>query len=160
MFVSPGNEEADALALWSSHLGQTKGARRTITEGGIRTEGKQRRAALRRQQGFRRGSAVEWRRPALSAYTWMRTDKGPQRKWLHLLGKADSPFCQCDDQEPQTGDHLTFQCPLHDQARKTLIPGRQSWEDLDNPHWIKTGPNEKVDGVEEFFMYLFHHFTD
>ena len=31
----PGNEEADALALWSSYLGQTTGSKRTITEGGV-----------------------------------------------------------------------------------------------------------------------------
>ena len=32
----PGNEEADSLATWSSHLGQTTGATRTVTEGGLR----------------------------------------------------------------------------------------------------------------------------
>ena len=157
--LGPGNEEADALAQWSSYLGQTKGTARIITEGGIRAEGKQRRAALRHQQGFRRGGAVMWKRQALSAYTWMRTNKGPQKQWLHFIRKADSPFCQCDDREPQTGDHLTSHCPLHAQTRRALIPGKRSWEDLDHIHWIKTGPDERVDGVELFFIYMFHQLT-
>ena len=35
-----GNAEADALAQWSSYLGQTRGSRRIITEGGVRTRAK------------------------------------------------------------------------------------------------------------------------
>ena len=151
----PGNEEADALALFSSYVGQTKGSRRTITEGGIRAEGKQRRAALRNQKGLGLGRVVAWHRQAVSAYTWMRTNKGPQRQWLYQLRKSASPTCQCGDDQIQSGDHVTFQCQLHTQARDALIRGRQSWEDLDMPNWISTGPDEKRDGVELFFRYLF-----
>ena len=29
----------------------------------------------------------------ISAYTWCVTEKGPQRKWLHKIGKEDTPGC-------------------------------------------------------------------
>lgn len=67
----PGNEEADALANWSSHLGETKGSRRTVTEGGIRARGKRERAEARGQESYRLGTATNWNRQALSAYTWV-----------------------------------------------------------------------------------------
>lgn len=54
----PGKEEADRLATWSSHLGQTTNAPRTVTEGGLRTAGKAIRAAARRQPSPQLGSAV------------------------------------------------------------------------------------------------------
>ena len=60
-----GNEEADKLANWSSHLGRT-GSRRTATEGRLRAAGKAIRAAARTQSSLRRGSQT-------------RTERGPQR---------------------------------------------------------------------------------
>lgn len=48
----PGNEEADALANWSSHLEETTGSRRIVTEGGIWMNGKKERAELRKRKGF------------------------------------------------------------------------------------------------------------
>ena len=151
----PGNEEADALANWASHLGEVAGSTRTITEGGIRTKGKRERAEMRRREGFRLGTATDWTRQALSAYTWTRTDRGPQKQWLHHIGRAENPYCPCDSNTIQSGEHLVFDCPLHARARQTCIPGMQSWKELDSPHWIKTGPNEKEDGVITYFTYLF-----
>ena len=77
---SSGNEEADTLALFSRYVCQTKGSQRTITEGWMRAEGKQRRAALRNQKGLKLDSVVAWHRQAVSAYTWMITNKVPQRQ--------------------------------------------------------------------------------
>lgn len=56
---------------------------------------------------------------------------------------------------------VTFHCALHEQARRTFLAGKQSWEDLDSERWIKTGADddEKIDGVELFFIYLFQQFT-
>ena len=159
----PGNEEADALAQWSSYLGETTGSRRTITEGGIRANGKKERSAIRSRESFRMGKAVNWKRQALSAYTWMRTNKGPQRQWLYKIKQADSPYCYCGQNDTiQSGEHLTFQCALHAQARRTLLgTDKETWKDLDHERWIKTGldDNEKIDGVELFFTYLFHQLT-
>ena len=53
----------------------------------------------------------------------------------------------------------TISCPLHAQARRQLIANQQSWEELDAPYWIKTGPNDFEDGVPIFFEYLFHQLT-
>ena len=156
----PGNEEADALAKWSSYLGETKGSNRTITAEGIRADGKRERATARSRETFRLGKAVNWKRQAISAYTWMRTNKGPQRQWLYQIKRADSPYCHCNsDNTIQSGEHLTFHCTLHAQARRRLIADQRSWKDLDQERWIKTGPNERTDGVELFFAYLFHQLT-
>ena len=130
-----------------------------ITEGGLRTIGKSERATMRKRESYRKGTAVNWNRKALSAYTWMRTEKGPQRQWLHRIGKADSPYCSCDASVIQSGAHITFACPHHAQARRRLIANQQSWKELDSPHWIRTGPNEYEDGVISFFEYLFHQLT-
>ena len=141
------------------YLGETAGSTRIVTEGGVRANGKRERAALRSQKGFLLERAVNWRRHAISAYTWMRTNKGPHRQWLHHVRRADDPYCQCGPSNViQSGEHITFQCTMHSQARHTLLAGRQSWHELDSPRWIKTGQKdeEKEDGVELFFLYLFH----
>lgn len=46
---------------------------------------------LRHEEGRR----VEWSRQALSAYSWMRCDRGPQKSWLHHVGKSDTTECGC-----------------------------------------------------------------
>ena len=56
----------------------------------------------------------------------------------------------------ESGDHVTFDCPLYKEARRALIAGRRTWAELDLPRWIETGPNERKDGVQGFFTYLFH----
>ena len=42
-----------------------------------------------------------WHRRAISVYTWCAsvTEKGPPRKWLHNIGKEDTPGWHC-----QTGE--------------------------------------------------------
>ena len=99
-----------------------------------------------------------WSRAALSAYTWMRTKKGPQRQWLHHINKADNNSCPCDDNTAQSGHHPTFTCCLHSAARSELIGDRHTWEDLDLPHIITIGDDE-VDGVMLFFEYIFDQLT-
>ena len=155
----PGNEEADSLARHMSYLGEVTGSTRTVTEGGIRAKGKAERSKMRRREGFRLGTATEWPRQALSAYTWTRTNRGPHKEWLHHIGRAENPYCTCDHSTIQSGEHIVFVCTSHSRARRTLIPGKQSWQDLDSPRWIKTGPNKKEDGVMKFFEYLFHQLT-
>lgn len=155
----PDNEAADRLANWSSHLGQTNNCTRIVTEGGLRATGKAERATERRRPGFRLGTATNWSRPALSAYTWMRTEKGPQKRWLHHISKAENPYCPCDPNAIQTGLHITFTCPLHTRERNRLLGGKQSWEDLDTPHLIRIKANEYADGVMLFFEYIFDQLT-
>ncbi|KAF8432009.1 hypothetical protein BGX38DRAFT_1276999 [Terfezia claveryi] len=88
----PGNEKADWLANFQSHLGEFTGQEHTATEGGLRASSKaiRKEARTKAEYGARR---VEWDRHTLSAYTWMRTNKGPQKSWLHHIGKAESEAC-------------------------------------------------------------------
>ena len=102
----PGNEIADRAADWQSHLGPVAGAPRTATYEGLRAYGKAIRKQLRAQPSLGMGHRPLWNRRALSAYTWMRTNRGPQLQWLHRIRKADSPLCPCDTS--QSCDHITF----------------------------------------------------
>lgn len=40
----------------------------------------------------------------------------------------------------------------------TVVLSSKTWEDLDHPIYIQTGPNKEdiLDGVEEFFTILYH----
>ena len=39
-----------------------------------------------------------------------------RHQWLHFIGRADNPYCPCDNQTIQSGDHITFSCSLHAHA--------------------------------------------
>ena len=92
----------------------------------------------------------------LDAYgrTWLRTEKGPQLRWLKSIGNSDTDRCKYGDK--QTGAHLTFHCYLWDGARSTLIGDRENLEDLDDPIWIQSGPDKDdiIEGGEEWFSTL------
>ena len=75
-----GNELADQHATYHSWLGEVSGAPRTVTEGGIRRVAKEARKDERSVAGYGLGGRTQWGRRALSAYTWFRTGKGPQRQ--------------------------------------------------------------------------------
>ena len=125
---------------------------------GLRAYGKAIRKSERAQPSFGNGNRPLWRRRSLSAYTWMRTNRGPQREWLHCIGKIDSPLC--DYGEVQSGDHLTFSCPAHHIARQALLgTGKHTWESLDPPRYHDGGGGQEHNLVEEFFSYIFAHFN-
>jgi len=73
----PGNERADPLTAFASIHGDISLAEEIATEGGVRQSSKASRAAWRHNAGFGKRRS-EWHRHALSGYTWMRTNKGPQ----------------------------------------------------------------------------------
>jgi len=56
---------------------------------------------------------TDWHRPPLSGYTWMRAYRGPQKCWLHHIGKADDAGCPCGHPS-QGGEHIFFTCPRLD----------------------------------------------
>lgn len=86
----------------------------------------------------------------------MSTEKGPQRHWLYKIGKADTPTCQCGHPQ-QTGHHLTFSCPRWSDQRVTVIGDRKDWPELDDPIYIKTGPEEEdtIEEGEEWFTTIY-----
>lgn len=147
-----GNEEADELAALASARGQFIVQEPLVTEGGIRQASKASRAKCRTAPGFgvRRS---DWNRQALSAYTWLRTDRGPQKSWLHKIGKSETSLCSCGH-HTENGHHLTFECPLFLEQRKTLGNVRD-WEDLDRPIWVKEDGEDDWDAVEGFFYFMY-----
>ena len=96
----------------------------------------------------------EWGRHALSAYTWLRTNKGPQKSWLFTIGKSQDPSCPCGH-HTQDGDHLTFPCPKFESTRRKYLRDKRTWVDLDPPHWRKEG-DEYYDATEAYFDFLYH----
>ena len=163
-----GNELADQRATFESHRGEITQGTRTATEGGIRRVTKEARAQERAVAGFGRGKAVGWKRRALAAYTWMRTGKGPQREWLHKIGKATDTSCPCGERI-QSGEHIVWHCELHDtERRRNKIHQTRTgdWKDLDDPLWVpnddvegrEESDDQQVNGVERFFDYLSYQF--
>ena len=156
----PGDEKEDRRTALTGTLGTVKGEPDIVTYEGLRAKGKAQRAISRTGPGFGK-RRTEWGKHALSAYTWTRTNKGPQRAWLHTIGKADDPTCPCGH-PTQDGNHLVFHCAhLATSRRKLLPPGIASWEGLDDPHYVTEGgreegrKQEKVEGGEAFFQDLY-----
>ena len=103
---------------------------------------------------------TQWGKHALAAYTWTRTNRGPQKAWLHHIGKSEDPSCSCGHPS-QDGDHLVFHCPIYEEQRRNLLPpDANTWEVLDDPHWVTGAGNagseeEKEEGTEAFFQQLY-----
>ena len=154
-----GNERADRRAALEGIRGRTNGAPHTITPEGLKEVRKAIRATARTVPSYGRGR-TEWGKHALAAFTWTRTDRGPQKAWLHHIGKAEDPSCTCGH-TAQDGAHLVFHCPdTSSQRRRLLPPGATTWESLDEPHWVteagrERGEQEKVEGIEAFFQELY-----
>ena len=154
----PGNEKADRIAGFEVTRGQGE-RRELVTWEGMRERGKAWRRELRTAPGFGNGR-TNWGKHALAAYTWARTDRGPQKAWLHHIGKAGDPSCTCGHPS-QDGEHLVFHCPDTRIPRAEFLPADgRTWESLDAPHWVTKpgGPGrgqEKEEGTELFFQDLY-----
>ena len=118
----PGNEAVDRAAEFQSFLGPVAGSPNITTFEGLRAHGKAIRKEARSQPGFGMGNRPMWNRRSLSAYTWMRSNRGPQLEWLHKIRKTDSLLCPCG--AIQSGDHIVFECPQHHTARQALGTGQ------------------------------------
>ena len=60
-----------------------------------------------------------WHRRAISAYTWWVTEKGPQWRWLHKIGKEDTPECHCQNLG-QSEKHAVEECAKLAEVRKKV----------------------------------------
>lgn len=127
------------MAAWESILRETSGSLQTATERGFRQHSKAIRQAQRCQVAYGAGQA-------LSAYIWMRTERGPQRKWLFTIGKDEDSHCQCSA-TAQSSNHITFDCPRHHRQRVELLQGRRTWEELDEPTRVQVEENKYENGV-------------
>lgn len=83
-----GNTQADQLATFHSHLGVASLLPRIATHEDIRQRSKEERRGQRTQPGFGM-RCTDWGRHALSAYTWLRTDKGSQMSCLFDSGHQE-----------------------------------------------------------------------
>jgi len=102
------NEAVDKLVGETSSKG--KGSL-VITQEGIRAMSGRELEKHRSREGFGK-DRYKWGNQALAAYTWCRTDKGPQCSWLHKIGKIPNPDCpKCGEEE--TGEYIVFECPGH-----------------------------------------------
>ena len=150
-----GNEKADRRADFESILGEISGKDNVATEEGVRAISRAIRKSHRQQPGFN-PRTCEWNRHSGSAYTWTRSERGPQNKWLHYIKKVDSPSCAGGSAE-ETGHHLVFECPRYEGIRREFLVGKSSWEELDKPDWRKVGDGDDAwyfGAVEEFFGHL------
>ena len=109
-----GNEKAVKLSKETSILGyESEGV---VTPASLKAWARRTSAEARGGNGE---GILKWHRRAISAYTWCITEKGPQRKWLHYIKKADTTECDCHHQQ-QTGEHLVEGCSLLADARKPV----------------------------------------
>ena len=114
-----GNERADVLSKQASILGhESEGI---VTPAGLKAWARRVRAETR--GGGNGNGLLGWCRKALSAYTWCRTNKGPQNEWLFKIKKTDNDSCKCG--KTMTGTHVVEECPELDQWR----PRRAVWKD-------------------------------
>ena len=154
----PGNEAADQEASLQGTLGASWGGMETATFEGMKGKGRKWRRTLRHSPGHGK-RRTEWGKHALAAYTWSRTNRGPQKAWLHHIGKVADPACPCGH-PVQDGDHLVFHCPTTAELRRRYLPpGEATWESLDDPHWVMRAggsgrEQEKEEGTEAFFQDL------
>ena len=151
-----GNELADAAANACSWRGDILNYPQTSTQAGIVAASKQTRKEWRSEPTY--GTArSNYNSKALAAYTQLRTEKGPQKSHLHRIGKVGNPQWHCGHGN-STGSHLTFHCPRWNHTRHSLNGDRKTWEELDDPIWVKTGPNKEdtIEGGEEWFTFLYH----
>jgi len=124
----------------------------------VRQISKANRASSRYESGFGKRK-TDMHRHALSGYTWIKTNRSPQKSWLHHIGKAEDPTCPCGH-TPQDGAHILFDCPRLGTLRGQLLGTRKTWEELDDPIWRKEeGDDSHWDAVEAFFDHIYAAFT-
>ena len=65
------------------------------------------------------GKAWSTRHPGHTHGTWCITEKGPQHKWPHKIGKKQTPECHCQNGE-QSGTRLAGECAKLTRARRKV----------------------------------------
>jgi len=63
---------------------------------------------------------MKWDKDELRSLTYLHTDKGPPKAWLHKIGKADDPWCVCG--EAQNAAHLMIS--------RCVGGAKRKWEDI------------------------------
>jgi len=105
-----GNEEADRRAKEGVDRGVWRSDPSLATPPGIRQA----------YPLFQKKTHLRWDRDEVRGFTYLHTDKGPMRKWLHKIGKTEHPRCGCG--WAQNAAHLLTSGCVGGQKR--------SWEDI------------------------------
>ena len=121
-----GNERADKRAKDTVRRGQWRSEPSLATPAGIRQE----------YPLYHRSPHLKWDRRELRGLTYLHTDRGPQRAWLHQIGRAEDPFCECG--KIQNAAHL---------LASGCVAGKvRTWEDI----WtVRTFCAEVADFLEQ-----------
>ena len=158
-----GNEAADKLSKEASILGhESEGV---VTPAGLKAWARRVRAEARGGSGK---GILSWHRKAISAYTWCITKRGPQRKWLHHVKKANTSECDCH--QLQSGQHLVEECNGLADARKPVERNELGAWKFRHTHKpsekkkkgpVEPGKEGESDKLETFFchIYEFHNPT-
>ena len=105
-----GNELADGGAKERVMEGQWKSELSIATPAGIRQA----------YPLFWREPHMKWDRTELRGLTYLHTDRGPMKAWLHRIGRAEDPLCECG--QVQNAAHL---------MESGCVKGRRKkWEDI------------------------------
>ena len=96
-----GNELADLRVKKGVWEGTRRGEANIATAAGIRHEFRVTRKSKQVQ---------EWDRDALKGHTYLYTERGPFKTWLHKIGREDSPRCPCGE-AAQSAAHV-LKCRL------------------------------------------------
>ena len=87
----------------------------------------------------------------MSAYTWCRTNKGPQNEWLHRIGKAASDRCKCGDDRGTRGGRV----PELEQWRPRRAVWKEWREALGGRAVSKKEAEEEGDLLGAFFYRVY-----
>ena len=123
----PGNEYADFKAKEAAYIGRSLHQRHICTPAGIRQHFHTNR--LTKQ-------VKTWNRNALRGLTYLETDKGPLKSWLHKIGRAEDNKCSCPEDTVQNAAHIR-QCKEVGDGK-----GRSMEQAEGDPEWCE--------GVYEF----------
>ena len=79
------------------------------------------------------------------AYIQLKTGIGPFNKYLHLIGRSNSPYCECGAVD--TATHYILHCSQYKNERRRLKRSGGTWE-LNNLFCTKTGRKDLLAFVE------------
>ena len=121
-----------------------------VTPAGLRAWARRMRAEPRGGNG---NGLLGWCRKALSAYTWCRTNKGPQNEWLFKIKKTDTERCKCGS-KTMTGTHVVEECPELNQWR----PRRAVWKEWREALGGRAASKKEEEDLLEAFFYRIYEF--
>ena len=109
-----GNEKADRMAKLKAYGGRVMQADNLITAAGIRQD----------HRIHSKAAHLNWSRKQLRGLSFIVTDRGPMKRWLWVIGRAEEQTCPCG--EIQNAVHLRRCQLVANGAGRSM---EQCWED-------------------------------